>query len=171
MKNTILTLLLIYIVYCLVCRKEGFGIKRRLKQGVKGGLAVLRPVKRKVLVPIDKKFNTLIGSVSKQPPPDIPADKPPKGKSVWLHPAVITGGIVGTATGIGVGEIYTRIKRGQLTKRFEIYNPYTGKYEYIRIGKSTSIPEDERLFIRYDGPRECDRETGKSFFRINRKDL
>ena len=171
MRDTLLLLLIIYVIYYLFFRKEGFGIKRRIKKGVKGGLAVLRPVKRKILVPIDKKFNKLTGTVSNQPPPDIPASKPPKGKSVWIHPAVITGGVIGTATGIGGGEIYNRIKRGQLTKRFEIFNPFTGKNEYIRIGRSKTIPEDDRLFVRYDGPPECDRETGKCYFIVNREDL
>ena len=172
MVNVILLLIIIYAFYSLFFKKEGFGIKRRIQKNIKGGgLAVLRPVKRKILVPIDKKFNELSGTVSYKPPPDIPDNKPPKDKSVWLHPAVITGGVIGTATGIAGGEFYNRLKDGRFTKFYTIYNPFTKKQEFYRIGRSQTIADDDRLFVKYDKPPNCDRETRECTFYVKESDF
>ena len=187
-KMNILILIIIFIVayqcYSLFIKKDGFGIKRRVKK-----LAKLIPITKKTLVPVKKQTKNLVESVTKQPknlvgsvtkqPQSIlkkfkeqPSPSKPK-KSVWWHPAVVTGAIVGTGLGIGGGEIYNRAKDGRLTKYYVITNPFTGKKGYYRFGRSQSIKEDDRLFVKYDGPPECKKEGGETrcYFVVKRKDF
>ena len=159
-------ILLVCIVFHRLLIKEGFGIKRRIKQGARK-FARLIPVERKILIPVKSKVSSLTGTISKPPP-----SQPPQGKkSVWIHPAVIAGGIAGSTVGLGSGMVYDSLKSGRTHQQFTVYNPLTGKRNYYRLGRSQSIPEDDRIFIKYDGPPTYDPKRGAYYYDIEREDF
>ena len=185
--NIFLLLLLIGILYRLIySTKDKFSLKRGVQKQVKR-FAKLTPINRKVLIPVKDAVSGTLNKISSKPtyisgkisttkPRSLfkndPTPRSKSKKSVWWHPALITGAIIGGAVGgMRSGELYNKAKRGEFVKRYEIYNPLTKKYEYYRIGASDSVPEDDRLFVKYDGPPKCDTVTGDCKFVIEREDI